>query len=176
LPAVSNFHAGRQELIVLTWTFSEHRTNVLISVTDCVAVPELRLLVYYSVTVNYGAQKRCYGRLKRCYGWTYKAALARRAGPPPVNTLILAILPDGLHGIPDTTFFYATHVRDTRSNCNERLVSNNIDLSRVRGPCCGMSYRLTIPLVLDATYACARGSIRAGRCGKNFGGCDAVTQ
>jgi hypothetical protein len=37
------------------------------SVTDCVAVPELRLLIYYSVTVNYGAKKRCYGRLKRCY-------------------------------------------------------------------------------------------------------------
>jgi hypothetical protein len=65
------------------------------------------------------------------------------------------------------------HVRDARSNDNERLVSNDIELSRVWGPC---SYRLTIPLVLDAAYACTRGSIRAGRREKNFGGCDAVTQ
>jgi hypothetical protein len=120
--------------------------------------------------VNYSAQEMCYGRLKRCYGWTYRAVLVRRARGPPVNTLVLAIVPAGLHGIPDTTIFYATHVPDTRSNCNERLVSNDIELSRVWGPCCGISYRLTTPLVLDAAYACTRGSIRAGRRGKNFWG------
>jgi hypothetical protein len=140
------------------------------SVTDCVAVPELRLLIYYSVTVNYGAQKRCYGRLKRCYGWTYRAVLVRRAGAPSVNTLVLAIVPAGLHGIPETTIFYATHVPDARSNCNERLISKSIELSRVWGPCCGISYRLASPLVLDAAYACTRGSIRAGRREKKFGG------
>jgi hypothetical protein len=87
----------------------------------------------------------------------------RRAGGPPVVTLVLAILPAGLHGIPDTTFLYASHVRGARSNCNERLVSNDVELSRVWGPCCGMSYRLTNSLVLDRVYACTRGSIRAGR-------------
>jgi hypothetical protein len=35
------------------------------SVTDYVAVPQLRLPIYHSVTVSYGAQKRCYGRLKK---------------------------------------------------------------------------------------------------------------
>jgi hypothetical protein len=68
----------------------------------------------------------------------------RRAGCPPVNTLVLAIAPAGLHGIPDTTIFYATNVRDARSNCNERLVSNDIELSRVWGPCCGMSYLIVL--------------------------------
>jgi hypothetical protein len=57
------------------------------SVTVCVAVPELRLLNYYSVTVNNGAQRGCYDRLKRCYGWTYRSVLVRRAGGPPVFTL-----------------------------------------------------------------------------------------
>jgi hypothetical protein len=52
------------------------------SVTDCVAVPELRLLIYYIVTVNYGAENRCYGRLKRCYGWVYRVVLVRRAWGP----------------------------------------------------------------------------------------------
>jgi hypothetical protein len=132
-------------------------------VTDCVAAPELRLLIYHSVTVNDGAQKRCYGRLKRYCGWTYMAVLVRRAEAPPVNTLVLAILPAGLHGIPDTTFLCTVHVRDARNNCNERLVSKDIELIRLWGPCCRMSYRLTIPLVLDAGYACTRGRIRAGR-------------
>jgi hypothetical protein len=140
------------------------------SVTDCVAAPELRLLIHYSVTVNYGAQKRCYGRLKRCCGWTYRAVLVRRAEAPPVYTLVLAILPAGLHGIPDTTFLCTAHVRDARNNCNERLASKDIELRRVWGPWCGMSYRLTIPLVLDAEYACTRGRIRAGRREKNFWG------
>jgi hypothetical protein len=103
--------------------------------------------------VNDGAQKNCYGRLKRCYGWTYRAVLVRRAGWPPDKTLVLAILAPGLHGIPDTPFLYATHNRYAPSSCNEHLVSNDIELSRIWGPCCGMSYRLTIPLVLDAAYA-----------------------
>jgi hypothetical protein len=38
-------------------------------VTDCVAVPELRWPTYDSITVNYGALKRCCGP-KRCYGRT----------------------------------------------------------------------------------------------------------
>jgi hypothetical protein len=90
--------------------------------------------------------------------------------PPQVNTPVLAMLFGGLHGIPDATFLYATHVRDARSNCKDCLVSNDIDLSRVWGPCCGMFYRLTIPLILDAAYVCTQGSIRAGRRGKIFWG------
>jgi hypothetical protein len=96
--------------------------------------------------------------------------LVRRAEAPPVNTLVVAILPAGLHGIPDTTFLCTARVRDARKNCNERLVSKDIELSRVLGPCCGMSYRLTIPLVLDAGYACMRGRIRAGRREKKIWG------
>jgi hypothetical protein len=87
--------------------------TILHSVTDCVAVPESRSLIYDSVTVNYGAQKRCYGRLKRCYGGTYREVLVRRAGGHPVNTLVLAILPAGLHGIQIRPFcmprMFATH-------------------------------------------------------------------
>jgi hypothetical protein len=40
------------------------------SVTDCIAVPELRWPTYDSVTVNFGALKGCYGVPKRCYGRT----------------------------------------------------------------------------------------------------------
>jgi hypothetical protein len=98
------------------------------------------------------------------------------AGGHPVHTLVLAILQAGLHGIPDTTFLYATQVRNAQSDCNECLVSNDIELSRVWGPCCGMSCRFPTPLLLDAKYACARGSIRAGRREHFFGDCDAVTQ
>jgi hypothetical protein len=55
---------------------------MLASVTDCIAVPELRLLIYYSVTVNYAAQKICYGRLQSFYGENYRAVVVRRAGGP----------------------------------------------------------------------------------------------
>jgi hypothetical protein len=65
------------------------------SVTDCVAAPELRLLIYYSVTVNYGAQKRCCGRLKRCYGLTYMTVLVRQAGGPQYTHWYLPFCPLG---------------------------------------------------------------------------------